>query len=135
MHTNTSIARAIPAVAVVLFAGAAVAGEPPAGQPQYCPYFTGTLVAPRVLVPDPKSVSHMWRASYNCWKSPDYSNQQLMYFTAAPRKHSEAFPQNQMFFDWDEDGALLLVDVTGGITCAVEVEYWSEDGNCLPMEQ
>ena len=41
----------------------------------------------------------------------------------------EALGHAVWVFDWDEDGALLLVD-THGMDCAVTVEYWSDDGRC-----
>ena len=94
----------------------------------YCTYLTRSLTTPVVLVTDPKSISHQWRGTYNCY-SATATNQQVMYFTAAPREHSEAFTGKPLLFDWDEDGALLLVD-THGMRCAVTVEYWSDDGTC-----
>jgi len=94
----------------------------------YCTYLSRSLTAPVVLVPDPKSISHHWRATYNCFSATS-TNLQVMYFTAAPREHSEAFSGKPLLFDWDEEGALLLVD-THGMDCAVTVEYWSEDGHC-----
>jgi hypothetical protein len=94
----------------------------------YCTYVSRSFTTPVVLVPDPKSISHHWRATYNCF-SATASNLQIMYFTAAPREHSEAFSGKPLLFDWDEDGALLLVD-THGMDCAVTVEYWSEDRTC-----
>ena len=94
----------------------------------YCTYLTRSFTTPVVLVTDPKSISHQWRGTYNCY-SATATNQQVMYFTAAPREHSEAFTGKPLLFDWDEDGALLLVD-THGMRCAVTVEYWSDDGTC-----
>lgn len=95
---------------------------------RYCTYVSRTFTTPVVLVPDPKSIAHLWRGTYNCYRA-DATNQQVMYFTAAPREHSESFTGKPLLFDWDEDGALLLVD-THGMRCAVTVEYWSEDGSC-----
>ena len=94
----------------------------------YCTYVSRSFTTPVVLVPDPKSISHLWRGTYSCFGATA-TNQQVMYFTAAPREHSEAFTGKPLLFDWDEDGALLLVD-THGMHCAVTVEYWSEDGTC-----
>jgi hypothetical protein len=94
----------------------------------YCTYVSRSFTTPVVLVPDPKSIAHLWRGTYNCFGATA-TNQQVMYFTAAPREHSEAFTGRPLLFDWDEDGALLLVD-THGMHCAVTVEYWSEDGTC-----
>jgi hypothetical protein len=94
----------------------------------YCTYVSRSFTTPVVLVPDPKAISHLWRGTYNCY-SASATNQQVMYFTAAPREHSEAFTGKPLLFDWDEDGALLLVD-TNGMHCAVTVEYWSDDGTC-----
>ena len=94
----------------------------------YCTYLSGSFTTPVVLVPDPKSISHHWRATYNCFRATA-TNLQVMYFTAAPREHSEAFSGKPLLFDWDEDGALLLVD-THGMDCAVTVEYWSENATC-----
>ena len=95
---------------------------------RYCTYVSRTFTTPAVLVPDPKSIAHLWRGTYNCFRA-DATNQQVMYFTAAPREHAESFTGKPLLFDWDEDGALLLVD-THGMRCAVTVEYWSEDGTC-----
>ena len=94
----------------------------------YCAYVSRSFTTPVVLVPDPKSIAHLWRGTYNCFGATA-TNQQVMYFTAAPREHSEAFTGKPLLFDWDEDGALLLVD-THGMHCAVTVEYWSEEGTC-----
>jgi hypothetical protein len=95
---------------------------------RYCTYLSRSFTTPVVLVADPKSISHLWRGTYNCY-STGATNQQVMYFTAAPREHSEAFTGKPLLFDWDEDGAFLLVD-THGMHCAVTVEYWSDDGTC-----
>lgn len=112
----------------VLAAGLMSAPNVSAEGAHYCTYLSRSFTTPVVLVPDPKSISHHWRATYNCL-SATATNLQVMYFTAAPREHSEAFTGKPLLFDWDEDGALLLVD-THGMDCAVTVEYWSEDGSC-----
>jgi hypothetical protein len=116
---------------IVLGAVAALLMSPVSGFAEgarYCTYLSRSFTTPVVLVPDPKSISHLWRATYNCFAATA-TNQQIMYFTAAPREHSEAFTGKPLLFDWDEDGAFLLVD-THGMHCAVTVEYWSEDGTC-----
>jgi len=115
-----------PMVAVMI--GVALSGGASAEGAHYCTYVSRTFTTPVVLVPDPKSIAHLWRGTYNCFRA-DATNQQVMYFTAAPREHAEAFTGKPLLFDWDEDGALLLVD-THGMRCAVTVEYWSEDGTC-----
>jgi hypothetical protein len=116
--------------AAALVAGAETgraAGAAPVAK--YCMLVSKTFTAPATLVADPKSIAHLWRASYNCFRA-DYSNQQVMYFTAAPLGHSEAFTGKPLLFDWDDNGAFLLIDVRNGASCAVTVEYWSEDGKC-----
>jgi hypothetical protein len=116
---------------IVLAAAAAwlaVIGGARAESARYCIFLSRSFTTPVVLVQDPKSISHQWRGTYNCF-SATATNQQVMYFTAAPREHAEAFTGKPLLFDWDEDGALLLVD-THGMRCAVTIEYWSEDGSC-----
>ena len=131
MHKQVTIILAGLAIAPAFLThpGRSLAGEAKPGQPQYCSYVSQTYEAPAILVPSPKSISHAWRASYNCWRE-GYSNQQLMYFTADPVGHQKAFDISAFLFDWDDDGALLLVDVKRGTKCAVTVDYWSEDGSC-----